>query len=133
MGTPTSRNVEPAGSEYAETVRRNHCMTQGQIQGQILQGQIQARHPVACILLTPSRCLFRYQWYHARDYWSMEWRSVVFSDESRFCLRASDGSVLVRRSGEGLQVNCLCPRHTKPAPGVMVWRAISYIIAEALS
>ncbi|GFW48063.1 hypothetical protein TNCV_2402501 [Trichonephila clavipes] len=25
MGTPTARNVAPAGSEYAETVRSNHC------------------------------------------------------------------------------------------------------------
>ncbi|GFX91235.1 hypothetical protein TNCV_1246501 [Trichonephila clavipes] len=25
MGTPTARNVAPAGSEYAETVRNNHC------------------------------------------------------------------------------------------------------------
>ncbi|GFV10013.1 hypothetical protein TNCV_4522851 [Trichonephila clavipes] len=27
MGTPTARNVAPAGSEYAETVRSNHCKT----------------------------------------------------------------------------------------------------------
>ncbi|GFU72381.1 hypothetical protein TNCV_933321 [Trichonephila clavipes] len=26
MGTPTTRNVVPAGSEYAETVRSNNCM-----------------------------------------------------------------------------------------------------------
>ncbi|GFX94775.1 hypothetical protein TNCV_1636371 [Trichonephila clavipes] len=25
MGTPTAINVAPAGSEYAETVRSNHC------------------------------------------------------------------------------------------------------------
>ncbi|GFT71220.1 hypothetical protein TNCV_3002151 [Trichonephila clavipes] len=25
MGTPTARNVAPAGSEYAETMRSNHC------------------------------------------------------------------------------------------------------------
>ncbi|GFU36595.1 hypothetical protein TNCV_802541 [Trichonephila clavipes] len=25
MGTPTARNVAPAGSEYEETVRSNHC------------------------------------------------------------------------------------------------------------
>ncbi|GFW37013.1 hypothetical protein TNCV_5019111 [Trichonephila clavipes] len=25
MGTPTARNVAPAGSEYAEPVRSNHC------------------------------------------------------------------------------------------------------------
>ncbi|GBM39405.1 hypothetical protein AVEN_97022-1 [Araneus ventricosus] len=57
----------------------------------------------------------------------MEWRSVVFSDEIRFCLGASDGRVLVRRRpGEHLQPTRLRPRHTGPAPGVMVWGAISY-------
>ncbi|GFW82175.1 hypothetical protein TNCV_5056501 [Trichonephila clavipes] len=25
MGTPNARNVAPVGSEYAETVRSNHC------------------------------------------------------------------------------------------------------------
>ncbi|GFU14779.1 hypothetical protein TNCV_2806991 [Trichonephila clavipes] len=25
MGTPTTRNAAPAGSEYEETVRSNHC------------------------------------------------------------------------------------------------------------
>ncbi|GFS56950.1 uncharacterized protein TNCV_2661341 [Trichonephila clavipes] len=29
MGTPTARNVAPAGSEFAETVRSNHCTTRG--------------------------------------------------------------------------------------------------------
>ncbi|GBL78096.1 hypothetical protein AVEN_143391-1 [Araneus ventricosus] len=51
----------------------------------------------------------------------------MFSDESRFCLGASDGRVLVRRRpGEILKPTCLRPRHTGPAPGVMVWGAISY-------
>ncbi|GFS98964.1 hypothetical protein TNCV_3896541 [Trichonephila clavipes] len=27
MGTPTARNVAPAGSEYAETARSNHCIS----------------------------------------------------------------------------------------------------------
>ncbi|GBN74312.1 hypothetical protein AVEN_171802-1 [Araneus ventricosus] len=58
---------------------------------------------------------------------SLEWRSVVLSDESRFCLGASDGRVLVRRRpGERLQPTCLRPRHTGPTSGVTVWGALSY-------
>ncbi|GFW59264.1 uncharacterized protein TNCV_2910101 [Trichonephila clavipes] len=50
----------------------------------------------------------------------MEWRYVVFSDDSRFCLGASDSRVLVRgKPGGLLQPNCLLPRHTGPIPGVM--------------
>ncbi|GBM85616.1 hypothetical protein AVEN_24278-1 [Araneus ventricosus] len=57
-----------------------------------------------------------------RAHWRTEWRSVVFSDESRICLHGSDGHVLVRRRpDERLQTTCLRPRHTGPTPGVMVF------------
>ncbi|GBN34178.1 hypothetical protein AVEN_265569-1 [Araneus ventricosus] len=63
----------------------------------------------------------------ARAHWRTKWRYVVFSDESRFCLDASDGRVLVRRRpGERLQPTCLRPRYTGPTSGGMVWGAISY-------
>ncbi|GBO14120.1 hypothetical protein AVEN_217427-1 [Araneus ventricosus] len=91
------------------------------------QGKLRARRPVACIPLTPNHCSLQREWCQARAHWRTEWRSVVFSDESRFCFGASDGRVLVRRRpGECLQPTCLRPRHTGPTPGVMVWGAISY-------
>ncbi|GBO29914.1 Transposable element Tc1 transposase [Araneus ventricosus] len=94
---------------------------------QLLQGQLRARRPVACIPLTPNHCRLRRKWCQARDHWRTKWRSVAFSDESRFCLGASDGRVLVRRRpGERLQPTCLWPRHTGSTPGAMVWGAISY-------
>ncbi|GBN73285.1 Transposable element Tc1 transposase [Araneus ventricosus] len=102
-------------------------VTQRTVAIRLLQGQLQARCRVACIPLTPNHCRLRHEWCQARDLWRTEWRSVVFSDESRFCLGASDGRVLVRRRpGERLQPTCLRPRHTGPTPGVMVWGAISY-------
>ncbi|GBM70362.1 hypothetical protein AVEN_151495-1 [Araneus ventricosus] len=86
-----------------------------------------ARRPVACIPLTPNHCCLRREWCHARAHWRTEWRSVVFSDESRFCLGASDGRVLVRRRpGERLQPTCLLPGHTGSTPEIMVWGSISY-------
>ncbi|GBN35713.1 Transposable element Tc1 transposase [Araneus ventricosus] len=89
--------------------------------------KFELQRPVACIPLTPRHCRLRRQWCQARAQWRAEWRSVVFSDESRFYLGASDGRVLIRRRpGERLQPNCLRPRHTGPTPGVMVWGAISY-------
>ena len=52
----------------------------------------------------------------------MEWRSVVFSDESRLCLYASDGRTRVRRRpGERRLPECIRPRHTDPILGLMVW------------
>ncbi|GFV88860.1 transposable element Tc1 transposase [Trichonephila clavipes] len=48
------------------------------------------------------------------------WRSAVFSDESRFCIGASDDRVLVsRRPGKHLHPSCLRPRQTEPTPGIM--------------
>ncbi|GFU09890.1 hypothetical protein TNCV_784391 [Trichonephila clavipes] len=37
MGIPTARNVAPAGSEYAETVRSNHCIELIYISGFLLE------------------------------------------------------------------------------------------------
>lgn len=102
-------------------------VTQRTVTNRLLQGQLRARRPVACIPLTPNHCRLRREWCQARAHWRTEWRSVVFSDESRFCLGRSDSRVLVRRRpGERLLATCLRPRHTGPTPGVMVWGAISY-------
>ncbi|GBN12987.1 hypothetical protein AVEN_6217-1 [Araneus ventricosus] len=52
------------------------------------------------------------EWCQARAHWRTEWRSVAFSEETPFCLGASDGRVLVRRRpGERLQPIYLRPRH----------------------
>ncbi|GBO33277.1 hypothetical protein AVEN_83751-1 [Araneus ventricosus] len=106
-------------------------VTQRTVSNRLLQGQLRARRPVACILLTPNHCRLRLERCQARAHWRTEWRCVVFPDESRFCLGASDGRVLVRRRpGERLQPTCLRPTHTGPTPGVMVWGAMT---AGALS
>ncbi|GFS02786.1 transposable element Tcb1 transposase [Elysia marginata] len=53
---------------------------------------------------------------HQRTLWAQEhaawdriqWRSVVFSDESRFCIDPADGCVRIwRRSGERHQADCV--------------------------
>ncbi|GBN81409.1 hypothetical protein AVEN_58133-1 [Araneus ventricosus] len=96
------------------------------VTNRLLQGQFRARRPVACIPLTSNHYRLRREWCQARAHWRTEWRSVVFYDESWFCLGASDGRVLVRRRpGERLQPTCLRPRHTGPTPGVRIWGAVS--------
>ncbi|GBN30120.1 hypothetical protein AVEN_174380-1 [Araneus ventricosus] len=102
-------------------------VTQRTVTNRLLQGQLQARRPVACISLTRNHCRLRREWCQARAHWRAEWRSVVFSDGSRFSFGASDGRVLVRRRpGELLQPTCLQSRHSGPTSGVMVWGAICY-------
>ncbi|CAH2007245.1 unnamed protein product [Acanthoscelides obtectus] len=46
--------------------------------------------------------------------WDQEWNSIVFSDESRFCLGMHDGDVF------------FVERHVHHTVGVMVWGAIAY-------
>ncbi|GFW06283.1 uncharacterized protein TNCV_37571 [Trichonephila clavipes] len=101
-------------------------MTQRTVRICLLQEQLRARLPIACIPLTPSNCRLQQQWYQARAHWRMEWRFIEFSNENRFYFGASDGLVFARRRpGECLKPNCLRPRHTGPTPGVMVWRSFS--------
>ena len=53
-----------------------------------------------------------HSWVHQRR---VEWSSVVFSDENRFCLYVSDGRRRVWcRPGEHLLPECIRPRHTGP-------------------
>ncbi|GBN18294.1 Transposable element Tc1 transposase [Araneus ventricosus] len=102
-------------------------VTQRTVTNLLFQGQLRYRRPVACIPLTTNHCRLRREWCQDRVHWRTEWRSVMFSDESRFCLGASDDRVFVRRRpGERLQPTCLRPRHKRPTPGVKVWGAISY-------
>ncbi|GFW26187.1 uncharacterized protein TNCV_3396831 [Trichonephila clavipes] len=77
--------------------------------------------------LTPSHYHLRRQWCQFRAHWRTEWRSVLFSDESRLCLGASDGHMLDRkRSGKRMQPNCLRLEHSGPTPEVIVFGTISY-------
>ncbi|GBN05641.1 hypothetical protein AVEN_115893-1 [Araneus ventricosus] len=77
-------------------------VTQRTVSNRLLQGQLRTRRPVACIPLAPNHYHLRHEWCQARAHWKTEWRSVVFSDERRFCLCASDDRVLVRRPARGV-------------------------------
>ena len=46
--------------------------------------------------LTPRHRQAQLLWCREEVYWRVEWRSVVFSGESRFCLYATDGCTRVR-------------------------------------
>ncbi|CAH1992240.1 unnamed protein product [Acanthoscelides obtectus] len=67
------------------------------------------------------------RWCRQRSLWDQEWNSIVFSDESRFCLGMHDG----RAGLEGDVVKERNPqffveRHVHHTVGVMVWGAIAY-------
>ncbi|GFX20807.1 transposable element Tcb1 transposase [Trichonephila clavipes] len=52
---------------------------------------------------------------------------VVFTNESRICLRHHDGRIRNwRHRGERMLNSCVMHRHTGPAPGIMVLGGIGY-------
>ncbi|GFU75457.1 transposable element Tcb1 transposase [Trichonephila clavipes] len=70
------------------------------------------------------KCL---QWCDQRRTRAHEWRYVVLSDESTFCLRPQDGRICVwRHRVERTLAACICHRQTSPSPIVKVCCAIGY-------
>ncbi|CAH1956399.1 unnamed protein product [Acanthoscelides obtectus] len=66
-------------------------------------------------------------WCRQRSLWDQEWNSIVFSDESRFCLDMHNGRTSVRRRrGERRNPQFFVERHVHHTVGVMVWGAIAY-------
>ena len=76
------------------------CVTKGQWE-HLLAVELRSRVPLARLSLTPWHYQARLLWCRERADWRVEWCSVVFSDENRFCLYVSDGRTHVwHRPGE---------------------------------
>jgi transposase len=65
----------------------------------------------------------RLKWCKERRYWTLEqWRSIIWSDESRFTLYQTDGRVWIyRRRGERYNIDCQVPTVKHGGGSVMVW------------
>ena len=100
------------------------------IGNRLLAAGLRSRVPLARLSLTPQHHQARLLWSRKRVDWRVEWRSVIFSDESRFSLYSSDRRTCVRcRSSERSErhlLKCICRRHTGSTSGFMVWRTINY-------
>ena len=93
----------------------------------LLAIELRSRVPLARLPLTPQHRETRLLWCRERVDWTVEWRSVIFSDENRFSLYASDERTRVqRKSGEKRLPEGIRPRHTGPTSGFMVWGATCY-------
>ncbi len=90
--------------------------------------QLRARRPVRGNPLTPVRRRNRYAWTHQRRNWNQQqWNSVLFSDESRFCIDHVDGRQRVwRRRGERFANCCVMEVNRWGGASVMVWAGISF-------
>jgi hypothetical protein len=83
---------------------------------------IRSYRPHLVLPLTPNHRRQRLAWCNERIAWDEQWNSVIFSDESRFCLGMHDGRRRVRRRNFAFSVE----RHLARTVGVMVWGAICF-------
>lgn len=99
-----------------ETVRRR-----------LRENNLKGRKPAKKPFLNKKMKLARLQWAKKHENWDKnDWRNVIYSDESKFCLFGSDGMTYVRRRpGERLSDECIRPTVKHPA-GQMIWGAFSY-------
>lgn len=88
---------------------------------------LRSYRPHLVLPLTPEHRRQRLEWCRERLGWDLEWNSVVFSDESRFCLGMHDGRQRVRRfRGERRNIAFSVERHVARTVGIMIWGAIAY-------
>lgn len=72
--------------------------------------------------LKPRHKAARLVW--AKDHRNTDWTKIIWSDESRFCLRSDRPQRCLRRSGEEYSEDCI-QETQKGNPGIMVWGCFS--------
>lgn len=88
---------------------------------------LQARRPATAPKLLRRHRVARLEFARERENWNVQqWSKVLFSDESRFCLRSSDGRQRVwRRTGERYEQEMFKEKISFQGGSVMVWAGIS--------
>ncbi|GFX03891.1 transposable element Tcb1 transposase [Trichonephila clavipes] len=113
-------------AQHIESVT-HHSVTARTIRRRLQQSSLSARRPLLGLPFTQSHRRLHCQWGDEKRMWAAEWNEVVFTDESRIYLQHHDGRIRVwRHRGERMLNICVMPRHTGPAPGIVVWDSIGY-------
>ena len=71
----------------------SHAMPPRTIVNRLLAAGLRSRVTLARLPLTQSHRQAQLLWCREKVDWRVEWRSVVFCDESRFCMRVMDVNV----------------------------------------
>ena len=99
------------------------------VRNHLAENNLRARRPYVGTVLTDRHRRNRLQWADRHTKWArQDWRTILFSDESRFALSNSDGRIRVyRRRNERYADCCVFQRDRFGGGGsLMVWAGISY-------
>ena len=108
--------------------RKNVWISSQTVHNTLVNYGIRARHSYHGLGLMPPRWRYRAHWAHQHLCWTQnQWNTVLFSDESWFCLDHPDGHLrCYHRRGERYSDACLLERDRFGGPSVMIWGAISF-------
>lgn len=106
---------------------RNVNVSERTVRRRLNEAGLASRRPAIGPELTREHRLNRMQFARDHQNWNEnDWRRVLFTDESRFCLRSPDGRERVwRRGGERYAECTFSPRVSFQGGSVMVWAGIS--------
>lgn len=121
--------VRPATRTADETVGlHNRRISAQTVRNRLREANLRARRPHQGLDLTRARRQTRLNWATVHVRWTLaRWRTVLFSDESRFQLYHADGRLRVwRRVGERYADANVLRRVAYGGGGVMVWAGICH-------
>lgn len=87
---------------------------------------LHARRPATAPELLRNHRVERLRFAREHQNWGIdEWKNILFTDESRFCLKSPDGRQRIyRRTGERFEQNHFSPRVSYGGGSVMVWGGV---------
>ena len=109
--------------------RTNVRISDQTVRNRLHQCGLRARRPLKGSTLKQRHRAARLQWGRTRLRWNRNtWQNILFSDESRFCLKFSDGRARVyRRRGERFSDACVLETDRFGGGSVMIWGGISHV------
>ena len=98
------------------------------IRNRLHENGLRSRRPCIRIPLNRNHCQTRYQWAVEHLRWTrLDWRPVLFTDESRYCLDYTDRRARVwRRPGERFHAQNIAEHDRYGGGSIMVWGGISW-------
>jgi transposase len=106
---------------------RSVAVSERTVRKRLEEHGLSARTLAHCLLLTREHRVARLLIAHEHRNWGIEeWGRILFTDESRFCLRSPDGRQRVWRStGQGVAQCNFVPGISFGSGSIMVWGGIS--------